>query len=169
MEKLITKSFKRLLEKGINRGFITYEELGKSLGKRNGTIENIEKAFIRAVHWGDPFKVFPFLKDYNFDFSLDPGLAKLIAIDAGQTVDYMLLKEGSTSQGFNIIDKCMNVLHKTIALTPEERELNKHLFLDQVFCKRKELSKAYHQDQLALYIQFEPQRLMDFLRATDEY
>ncbi len=45
-EKIITKSFERLLEKGKHRGFITYEELGKSLGKRNGTIENIEKAFI---------------------------------------------------------------------------------------------------------------------------
>ena len=33
MEKLITKSFKRLLDKGIHRGFITYEELTKSLGK----------------------------------------------------------------------------------------------------------------------------------------
>ena len=29
-----------------NRGFITYEELGKSLGKRGGSIENTEKAFI---------------------------------------------------------------------------------------------------------------------------
>ena len=45
-EKLITKSFERLLDKGKHRGFITYEELGKSLGKRNGTGENIEKAFI---------------------------------------------------------------------------------------------------------------------------
>ena len=45
-EKLITKSFERLLEKGINRGFITYEELGKSLGKRGGSIENTEKAFV---------------------------------------------------------------------------------------------------------------------------
>ena len=34
LEKLITKSFKRLLDKGIHRGFVTYEELGKSLGKR---------------------------------------------------------------------------------------------------------------------------------------
>ncbi len=48
-EKLITKSFERLLDKGKHRGFITYEELGKSLGKRNGTIENIEKAFIVIV------------------------------------------------------------------------------------------------------------------------
>ena len=32
-EKLITKSFERLLDKGKHRGFITYEELGKSLGK----------------------------------------------------------------------------------------------------------------------------------------
>ena len=45
-EKIITKSFERLLEKGKHRGFITYEELGKSLGKRNGTNENIEYAFI---------------------------------------------------------------------------------------------------------------------------
>ena len=48
-EKLITKSFERLLDKGKHRGFITYEELGKSLGKRNGTIENIERAFIIIV------------------------------------------------------------------------------------------------------------------------
>ena len=48
-EKLITKSFERLLDKGKHRGFITYEELGKSLGKRNGTIENIEKALLVLV------------------------------------------------------------------------------------------------------------------------
>jgi RNA polymerase primary sigma factor len=46
VEKLITKSFERLLEKGKVRGFITYEELGKSLGKRGGSNENIEKAFL---------------------------------------------------------------------------------------------------------------------------
>ena len=46
MEKLITKSFRRLLDKGIHRGFITYEELGKSLGKRHYSQENIEKAFL---------------------------------------------------------------------------------------------------------------------------
>jgi len=46
LEKLITKSFKRLLDKGIHRGFITYEELGKSLGKRNNSQENVEKAFL---------------------------------------------------------------------------------------------------------------------------
>jgi len=48
-EKLITKSFERLLDKGKHRGFITYEELGKSLGKRNSTNENIERAFIILV------------------------------------------------------------------------------------------------------------------------
>ena len=48
-EKLITKSFERLLDKGKHRGFITYEELGKSLGKRNGTPENIEKALLVLV------------------------------------------------------------------------------------------------------------------------
>ena len=45
-ETLITKSFKRLLDKGIHRGFITYEELTKSLGKRQYSQENIEKAFL---------------------------------------------------------------------------------------------------------------------------
>ena len=45
-DKLITKSFKRLLDKGIHRGFITYEELSKSLGKRNFGQENIEQAFL---------------------------------------------------------------------------------------------------------------------------
>ena len=46
LSKLITKSFKRLLDKGIYRGFITYEELGKSLGKRHFSHENLEKAFL---------------------------------------------------------------------------------------------------------------------------
>jgi len=48
MEKLITKSFKRLLDKGIHRGFITYEELGKSLGKRHFSQQNIESAFLHV-------------------------------------------------------------------------------------------------------------------------
>ena len=48
-EKLITKSFERILDKGKHRGFITYEELSKSLGKRNGTQENLEKALIILV------------------------------------------------------------------------------------------------------------------------
>jgi len=46
VEKLITKSFERLLDKGNVRGFITYEELGKSLGKRGSSNENVEKAFL---------------------------------------------------------------------------------------------------------------------------
>ena len=46
MEKLITKSFKRLLNKGIHRGFITYEELRKSLGKRHFNQQNVENAFL---------------------------------------------------------------------------------------------------------------------------
>ena len=46
MERVITKSFKRLLDKGIHRGFITYEELSKSLGKRHFSQDNVEKAFM---------------------------------------------------------------------------------------------------------------------------
>jgi len=50
VEKVITKSFKRLLDKGIHRGFITYEELGKSLGKRHFSQDNVEKAFLHIFH-----------------------------------------------------------------------------------------------------------------------
>jgi len=46
VDKLITKSFKRLLDKGNHRGFITFEELGKSLGKRHFSHENVEKALL---------------------------------------------------------------------------------------------------------------------------
>jgi len=49
VEKLITKSFERLLDKGKVRGFITYEELGKSLGKRGSSVENVEKAFLVII------------------------------------------------------------------------------------------------------------------------
>ena len=34
------------MDKGIHRGFITYEELGKSLGKRDFSQENLEKALL---------------------------------------------------------------------------------------------------------------------------
>ncbi len=46
MEKLISKSFERLAEKGVKRGFITHEELAKSLGKRNSNIESLNKALV---------------------------------------------------------------------------------------------------------------------------
>ena len=46
MEKIITKSFSRLLDKATHRGFVTFDELSKSLGKRNFSLENIEKAFL---------------------------------------------------------------------------------------------------------------------------
>ena len=46
MEKFISKSFERLIEKGLSRGFITYEELQKSLGKRNANVESLEKSVL---------------------------------------------------------------------------------------------------------------------------
>jgi len=45
-DKLISKSFEKLLERGKARGFITHEELKKSLGKRNSTPESLEKAVL---------------------------------------------------------------------------------------------------------------------------
>ncbi|MDP7541181.1 MAG: RNA polymerase sigma factor RpoD [Candidatus Pelagibacter bacterium] len=49
MERIITKSFARLMGRGVHRGFITYEELNKSLGKRNLSSENLEQAFVHIL------------------------------------------------------------------------------------------------------------------------
>ena len=50
MEKIITKSFARLMGRGVHRGFITHEELFKSLGKRNLSQENLSEAFIHILN-----------------------------------------------------------------------------------------------------------------------
>ena len=50
MERIITKSFARLMGRGTHRGFITYEELNKSLGKRNLSDENLSQAFIHILN-----------------------------------------------------------------------------------------------------------------------
>ncbi|MDC0448331.1 RNA polymerase sigma factor RpoD [Candidatus Pelagibacter sp.] len=50
MERIITKSFARLMGRGTHRGFITFEELNKSLGKRNLSNENLEQAFIHILN-----------------------------------------------------------------------------------------------------------------------
>ncbi len=50
MEKIITKSFARLMGRGIHRGFITHEELFKSLGKRNLSENNLSEAFIHILN-----------------------------------------------------------------------------------------------------------------------
>jgi len=44
MEKIITKSFARLMGRGLHRGFITYDELSRSMGKRCRTQQNLEQA-----------------------------------------------------------------------------------------------------------------------------
>tara|TARA_A100001011_G_scaffold375952_1_gene438031 strand:+ start:366 stop:2201 length:1836 start_codon:yes stop_codon:yes gene_type:complete len=49
VERIITKSFARLMGRGTHRGFITYEELSKSLGKRNLSDDNLEQAFIHIL------------------------------------------------------------------------------------------------------------------------
>ena len=49
MERIITKSFARLMGRGVHRGFITHEELSKSLGKRNLSSENLEQAFVHIL------------------------------------------------------------------------------------------------------------------------
>jgi RNA polymerase primary sigma factor len=49
VERIITKSFARLMGRGVHRGFITFEELKKSLGKRNLSNQNLEQAFIHIL------------------------------------------------------------------------------------------------------------------------
>ena len=49
MERIITKSFARLMGRGTHRGFITHEELNKSLGKRNLSDENLAQALIHIL------------------------------------------------------------------------------------------------------------------------
>ena len=49
MERIITKSFARLMGRGTHRGFITYEELSKSLGKRNLSDENLAR--LLSIFW----------------------------------------------------------------------------------------------------------------------
>jgi RNA polymerase primary sigma factor len=49
VERIITKSFARLMGRGTHRGFITYEELNKSLGKRNLSDDNLAQAFLHIL------------------------------------------------------------------------------------------------------------------------
>ena len=49
MERIITKSFARLMGRGVHRGFITHDELNKSLGKRNLSGENLAQAFFHIL------------------------------------------------------------------------------------------------------------------------
>jgi RNA polymerase primary sigma factor len=50
VERIITKSFARLMGRGTHRGFITFDELNKSLGKRNLSNENLEEAFMHILN-----------------------------------------------------------------------------------------------------------------------
>ena len=52
MERIITKSFARLMGRGTHRGFITHEELNKSLGKRNLSDQNLAQALIHILDEG---------------------------------------------------------------------------------------------------------------------
>jgi RNA polymerase primary sigma factor len=49
VERIITKSFARLMGRGTHRGFVTFDELNKSLGKRNLSVENLEQAFMHIL------------------------------------------------------------------------------------------------------------------------
>ena len=71
MERIITKSFARLMGRGVHRGFITYEELSKSLGKRNLSQENLSQAFIHILD--DKIVLVEKKSDYKVLRKKDPG------------------------------------------------------------------------------------------------
>jgi len=50
VERIITKSFARLMGRGTHRGFITFEELNKAMGKRNLSDVNLEQAFMHILN-----------------------------------------------------------------------------------------------------------------------
>jgi len=71
VERIITKSFARLMGRGVHRGFITYEELSKSLGKRNLSQENLSQAFIHILD--DKIVLVEKKSDYKVLRKKDPG------------------------------------------------------------------------------------------------
>ena len=99
IEKIITKSFERLLDKGKHRGFITYEELGKSLGKRNGTQENLERAFIILVD--DKIT----LVEKNLNISLIKRKKQLLQQRKKLQIKVMILLE-CTSEKWVVLSYC---------------------------------------------------------------
>ena len=63
--------------RGTHRGFITYEELSKSLGKRNLSDENLSQAFIyileesiTLVEKKSDYKVLRDIKNYELEFRI---------------------------------------------------------------------------------------------------
>ena len=65
--------------RGVHRGFITYEELNKSLGKRNLSNENLSQAFIHILekNYDDDEKILEILsevlrdiKNYELEFRI---------------------------------------------------------------------------------------------------
>ena len=54
MERIITKSFARLMGRGTHRGFITYEELNKSLGLQDLSM-GMSADYVEAINHGATF------------------------------------------------------------------------------------------------------------------
>ena len=53
--------------RGTHRGFITHEELNKSLGKRNLSNENLEQAFIHILKNKNEYEIIELLEDISRD------------------------------------------------------------------------------------------------------
>ena len=108
MERIITKSFARLMGRGTHRGFITHEELGKSLGKRNLSDENLSQAFIHILKKqpNDHQKIIELLEDISRDlmnYDLEFRIRELeskFSVDMSETT-FNELKELKKKQNLN--------------------------------------------------------------------
>ena len=108
MERIITKSFARLMGRGTHRGFITYEELSKSLGKRNLSDENLSQAFLHILknQSNDDQKIIELLDDisrdlmnYDLEFRIQE-LESKFSVDMSETT-FNELKELKKKQNLN--------------------------------------------------------------------
>ena len=108
MERIITKSFARLMGRGTHRGFITYEELSKSLGKRNLSQDNLAQAFIHILknQSDNDQKIIELLEDisrdlinYDLEFRIQE-LESKFSVDMSETT-FNELKELKKKQNLN--------------------------------------------------------------------
>ena len=91
MERIITKSFARLMGRGVHRGFITHDELNKSLGKRNLSNKNLEQAFVHIfdgkialVEKKSDFKVLKKKDNSSKEEKIDKILITTITLSSGK-------------------------------------------------------------------------------------
>ena len=132
-----------------------------------------ESAFYTILKMRD-IQIFDFLDEYKVAFPINPNLGKLLRIDRVKSASYMLSRQRGSAQEANIIIKnCVQDLsrlnERLSSKKQKEADYNTHLFLDGLFTFDKEISRPYHEQQIQLYIDFDKDKLMNFLQETDSF